>query len=358
MQGGWRIKVLALDIDGVLTDGTTSVSSAGVDEKRLAFHDLDALSQARRAGMVVALVTGEEGEMVGRVAARCAVEHVWQGAKDKAAALDALCKRLGVTPGEVCYVGDGDRDAPALTRAGLGLAPANATPAAKAAARRVLAHAGGAGAVAEAVRLLLALADDAELAPALEQEARRIAVESLAAHERFLQESLPLVVQMARAIHRALSAGGKILLCGSGESAAGARHVADALAGRFLREGEPWPVLALTMDTSRLACVGNDWDLADVFARQVRAHVRAGDVVVGISAGGGSANVLRALDDARARGAVAIGFGGGSGGQLAAHCDLCFLAPASATPRIQELHLLAWHAICEVVEAEMLKGCE
>ncbi|MBZ0297922.1 MAG: SIS domain-containing protein [Anaerolineae bacterium] len=347
------IRLLALDIDGVLTDGHATLSLEGEEIKRINFHDLDHLAQLQREGMPIVLITGESGPLVDAIAARFNVEYVLQSAKEKLAAVERVSTEFGIPLHEICYVGDSDRDAPALAAVGLGLAPANATPAAKSAASRVLSSLGGDGAAAEAARLVHQINTPAN---DYEDEIRRIAEASIAAHQRFVQESLPVVAQVAQAIARAIQGGGKIMLFGNGGSAADAQHVAGELVGRFLKESEPWPAMALTVDSSILTCVGNDWSFEDVFGRQVRALARPGDVVVGISTSGKSPNVLRGLDDGRARGCVAIGFTGAKGTVMQQHSDICFLAPADMTPRIQELHLLAWHAICEIVENTLMES--
>jgi D-sedoheptulose 7-phosphate isomerase len=346
------IKLLALDIDGVITDGRFTLSASGEEVKRVDFHDLDALSALMREGMPVVFITGEDTPIVHAVAQRFGVAHVIAGAKDKLGAVQQLAAERGIALSEMCYVGDSDRDAPALKVVGLGLAPANATPTAQAAADRVLTHAGGEGAVAEAIGLVRRLAANGAgtFTPAFE----RIVHDSIAAHHRLLGESLPVLAEVAQAFVHALQTGHKLLFFGNGGSAADAQHVAGELVGRFLRESEPWPAIALTTDTSILTAVGNDWDFTDVFARQVRALVRPGDVVIGISTSGSSPNVLRGLEVARACGATTIGFTGAGGGKLPAACDICFCAPADTTPRIQELHILAWHAVCEIVEAHLL----
>ena len=346
------IRLVALDIDGVLTDGTASL---GEDPcKRIAFHDLDAVTALRRAGLEIALVTGESDAMVDAVAGRFGIALVVRGAKDKAAALTELARECGVELAEVCYVGDSDRDAPALALAGLGLAPADATPAARAAADRVLGARGGAGAAAEAARLVLGLAAVAAGTEQRRTEIARIVADSIEAHRRLLDGPLEVLARVAYELVAAIASGRKVLLFGNGGSAADAQHVAGELVGRFACESEPWPAIALTTDTSILTCVGNDWSFAEVFRRQVRALARPGDVAVGISTSGRSENVLRGLAAARERGAVTIGFTGSRPGPLAEATDVCFCAPADATPRIQELHLLAWHAICEVVERELV----
>ncbi len=155
------IRVLALDIDGVLTSGTVTIDDAGRELKTVSYRDIDAVFHAHRQGLTVALVTGEDSPWVDQIVKRLGVLHVWRGAKDKGRALNNLCAELHVTLDEVCYVGDSVRDADALAAAGLGLAPADASPSAIRAADRVLLHKGGDGAVAEAVDIVLGVGSPA-----------------------------------------------------------------------------------------------------------------------------------------------------------------------------------------------------
>jgi D-sedoheptulose 7-phosphate isomerase len=349
------IQVLALDIDGVLTDGTALLTECGGEEKRFSFRDLDAVTQAKNAGLKVVLVTGEDSPAVDLTSKRFGIQQVMRGAEDKLAALKRLAAEFGVSPGEVCYIGDSERDAPALAAAGLALAPANASPSARAAAHRVLSSAGGYGAVAEAVTLLLNLNGNGTQQQSYQTAIRDTLADSLNAHQRLLDRSLPVLAQVASEFIKAIRGGWKILLFGNGGSAAEAQHVAGELVGRFARESDPWPAVALTTDTSILTAVGNDWDFSEIFARQVRALAKPGDVVVGISTSGRSLNVLRGLEEGKRRGAITIGFTGAEGGPIGQYSDICFRAPADTTPRIQELSLLAWHSICELVEQVLVE---
>lgn len=353
-----NILLLALDVDGVLTDGSVNITPSGEESKGIAFRDLDALARARKAGLRIALVTGEEGPLVMAIAAKAGAEFVLPAAKDKAAALEALSANAAVPLSSICFVGDADRDAMAFPMVGLSLAPADASRAARRTASRVLSARGGAGAVEEAVELLLSEGDQGDLRPGFENTLRRITEDSLRAHEKLILESIPTLAEIASLITRSLKAGRRILFCGNGGSAADAQHVAAELVGRFALEREPFPALALTTDTSILTAVGNDWDFKDIFARQVRAHARHGDIVVGISTSGKSPNVVRALEVARDCGAVTVAFTGRNGGAVAKAADYSFKAPDAATPRVQELHLLAWHGICEIVEAAMVSRSE
>jgi D-sedoheptulose 7-phosphate isomerase len=345
------IEVLALDVDGVLTDGRVVFSASGEETKGIALRDLDAITRARREGLRVALVTGESGPLVDAIARRLSVDAVIAGAKDKRVGLIQLCDRLAVPSDRVCFVGDADRDALAFSAVGLALAPADASLRARRAAQRVLTQNGGAGAVAEAIELILSARENVALKAHGERALRRIVEDSIRAHQKLLEESLSGLSEIACELLNCLKAGGKIMFCGNGGSAADAQHVAAELVGRFAIEREPYPAIALTTDTSILTAVGNDWDFRDVFARQVRALARPGDIVVGISTSGRSPNVVRALEAAREKGATPIAFVGRNGGPIKKAADFAFQAPDSSTARIQELHILAWHGISEIVEA-------
>lgn len=150
-----HIRLLALDIDGVLTDGTVYLDETGRESKRLSYRDIDAIFQAHRAGLRLALLTGENTPWVEMIARRLQITLVYAGAKDKVAALRRLAIDANVPVEEIAYIGDSDRDAPALRMAGLGLTPADATPAAQKAADIVIESPGGQGVVAKVVAMIL-----------------------------------------------------------------------------------------------------------------------------------------------------------------------------------------------------------
>lgn len=149
------------------------------------------------------------------------------------------------------------------------------------------------------------------------------------------------------------SAGGKVLLFGNGGSAGDAQHIAAELLSRYRFDRAPLPALALTVDTSVLTAVGNDYGYEQIFARQVAGLAKEGDVVVGLSTSGRSPNVVEGLRVARAAGAVTIGFTGENPRDMGPLCDIVLAVPSSSTPLIQQVHLAAGHAICEQVEARL-----
>ena len=161
---------------------------------------------------------------------------------------------------------------------------------------------------------------------------------------------LALLDKMADAVTQAIRGGGKLLIAGNGGSAGDAQHMAAEFTGRMLYDRAPLAAIALHVDTSALTAIGNVYGFAHVFERQVQALARAGDVVLGLSTSGRSDNVLRALAAGRAMGLVTMGFTGASGGEMATHADLLLRAPSSLTPIIQQIHMVAGHLLCALVE--------
>jgi D-sedoheptulose 7-phosphate isomerase len=155
------------------------------------------------------------------------------------------------------------------------------------------------------------------------------------------------------AIYSSLAAGGQLLLAGNGGSAADAQHITAELTGRFLRERKPIRAMALHVNTSALTAIGNDYGYERVFARELTAHARPGDVLLAISTSGNSANILHAIEAARECKVVVIGLTGESGGKLRTVCDLCLCVPSKSTARIQEMHITIGHAICELLEERL-----
>ena len=157
---------------------------------------------------------------------------------------------------------------------------------------------------------------------------------------------------VAEEIKKALAAGHKVLFCGNGGSAADSQHLAAEFVGRFQKERRGLPAIALTVDTSILTAVGNDYGYDKVFVRQVEALAQAGDVLVGISTSGNSANVVEAIELAKAKGVYCVGMTAAGGGKMAMLCDECIAVPAKITARAQEMHILIGHILCELVDGE------
>jgi D-sedoheptulose 7-phosphate isomerase len=175
--------------------------------------------------------------------------------------------------------------------------------------------------------------------------------ESVEAQQGLLQPPVvAAVVSAAEAITGALRDGGKVLAFGNGGSAADATHFAAELVGRYLLERDGLPAISLSDNTSALTAISNDYGYERVFARQVEALGRPGDVALGISTSGRSANVLAGLMAARAGGLATLALTGGDGGSMREAADVCIAVPSAETPRVQEGHTLVAHILCELVE--------
>ena len=168
--------------------------------------------------------------------------------------------------------------------------------------------------------------------------------------ERLEQDIAPLIAEMVSLLSDAFTRGNKLLVMGNGGSAADSQHFVAEIVGRFKMERRALPAVALSTDTSILTAVGNDYGFDAVFSRQVEALAAPGDVVVGISTSGNSPNVLKALNEAKARGCRTIGLLGRDGGSIRAVCDLALVVPSTDTPRIQEGHATIIHIVCDLVE--------
>jgi D-sedoheptulose 7-phosphate isomerase len=175
------------------------------------------------------------------------------------------------------------------------------------------------------------------------------AVEKASADAKFMTS----VVGAAERVAASLKNGGKVLLAGNGGSAADAQHIAAELVGRFVNDRAPLAAVALTTDTSALTAIGNDYGFEQVFARQVSALARPGDVFIGISTSGKSPNIVAALNAARKLGMVNIGMTRDTTTPMHALCDVTIGVPATETALIQQIHITAAHAICHLVEREL-----
>ena len=170
---------------------------------------------------------------------------------------------------------------------------------------------------------------------------------------RFAREHADRIVEVARLIGRAFKEGHKVLLFGNGGSSTDASHIAAEFVGRYHRDRAPLPAIALGTDMAALTCIANDYDYAEIFARQVRAHGQKGDIAIAISTSGNSPNVLRGVEAAREIGLITVGWTGGKGGKLASLVDHCFIVPSTVTARIQESHITLGHVLCELIEEDV-----
>lgn len=185
---------------------------------------------------------------------------------------------------------------------------------------------------------------------AVEEEILNFFKESGEIKERFVRESLASLTAVIRTIAQAMEAGNKVLLFGNGGSAADAQHIAAEFVNRISMERPPLPAISLVTDASVLTSISNDYSFSEVFAKQIKALGRAGDIAMGISTSGNSVNVVRAFEVAREVGIITVALTGNNGGAIAEMADYTLIVPSDKTPRIQEAHITVGHVICEMVE--------
>jgi D-sedoheptulose 7-phosphate isomerase len=191
-------------------------------------------------------------------------------------------------------------------------------------------------------------------------ETKKYITEAIETHKKmtadFEKTGIETIAGIAETITTALKQEGTVYLCGNGGSAADAQHIAGEFVGRFTRERKPLAAVAFSTDTSVLTCVANDYSYEQVFARQAEALVRKGDILWSFSTSGTSANVIAAARIAKEKGARVIAFTGRSGSKLQQMADICLCADVESTARTQEIHQLAYHIICDLVESGFANG--
>lgn len=181
---------------------------------------------------------------------------------------------------------------------------------------------------------------------------------SIDVKERILNDAnlLLKINETAELIVKTYKQGGRVFFCGNGGSAADAQHLAAELSGRFYFDRPPLAAEALHVNTSYITAVANDYAYDVIFSREVEAFCKEGDVLVGISTSGNSANVLKAFETAKGKGVLTIAMTGESGGKMASISDILINIPSNDTPRIQESHITIGHIICQIVEEELFQS--
>ena len=181
-------------------------------------------------------------------------------------------------------------------------------------------------------------------------------LEEFSAHQqtilKVIETMQPVLLDAAELVVNTFNSGGKVLICGNGGSAADAQHFAAELTGRYKTERKGLPGIALTTDTSALTAIGNDYGFDRVFDRQVEALAQKGDLLIAISTSGNSENVINAIKMAKKMSCKTIGLAGRNGGAMNELCDINLVVPSDDTPRIQEMHILFIHTICQIVDDE------
>ena len=346
------IELIVFDIDGVITDGSVIIDSGGNEQKQINLKDIDAIFELHRRGYKLAAITGEDTEIVNYFEKRFPWEYFYRGNKTKKETMQQIEQGTGIDRKSICYVGDGKYDVEPLTYAGLGLCPANAIDRAKNAVDIILQNDGGRGCVWEIISILEKYND----AGCAQQYFFRRLEEHTNIFKKLAsdQELTDTVMKIGDRIISILEKHGGIYLCGNGGIATDAQHIAAEFISRFYRERPGLNAEALSVNTSTITAIGNDYSFERVFARQLEAKAHQGDMLIGISTSGSSKNVLEALRYAQKNGLVSVlMMGGFEDPELDDVADYIIKIPSLITPRIQEAHIFIGHVIAEYVEYRM-----
>jgi D-sedoheptulose 7-phosphate isomerase len=330
------IQTVLFDIDGVLTDGFMYVDNEGETNKRFSYEDLDAFTRLKNAGYKVGFISGEKDEFTEFVKQKFKPDIFVEGSKDKLADFKTI---KTVCPQTTFYVGDSKKDSGLLAYVRYGFVPKDAAlcwP-------NVLDVPGGQGVIANVAEVVL-------------DERRSIGAGAGLLKAVLKELDIIEIVSAAKAITHNLRQGRRLLICGNGGSAAQAQHMAAELVGRYKQERKPIEAIALTTDTSIITSLANDYSFDKVFARQVEALGRHGDVLIAISTSGKSKNILQAVEAAKERLMLVVGLSGQTPIEGAGY-NIKVSFPGADTPRIQEAHLFVIHQLCEYLETR-LGGCE
>ena len=349
-----KIELIVFDIDGVITDGSMIIDSNGVELKKVNLQDVDAIFELRNRGFKLAAITGEDTDIVNYFEKRFPWEYFYRGSKTKRDAMQQIEGSTGISREHICYVGDGKYDVEPLKYAGLGVCPANAIDKAKSASDMILQNDGGKGCIWELLNIL----EDYNAG----NTASNYFYRRLEEHNNIFKkiatdrDLISTVMSVGDKIIGAFHKGGRLFLCGNGGSAADAQHIATEFVSRFYKERPGLNAEALTVNTSTLTAVGNDYSFERVFARQLEAKAKAGDIIIGISTSGRSKNVLEALRYAKDNNITTVLLTGSYDiPDRDIMCDHIIRVPAKITPRIQEAHIFIGHVIAEYVEWKMFR---
>lgn len=346
------IELIVFDIDGVITDGSVIIDSNGNEQKQVNLKDIDAIYELHRRGYKLAAITGEDTEIVNYFEKRFPWKYFYRGNKTKKETMQQIEQGTGIGRENICYVGDGKYDVEPLSYAGLGLCPANAIDKAKNAADIILQNDGGKGCLWEIISILEKYND--------ESSSHNYFFRRLEEHTNIFkklasdQELTDTVMEIGDKMISILEKGGGIYLFGNGGSAADAQHIATEFISRFYKERPGLNAEALSVNTSTLTAIGNDYSFERVFARQLEAKAKSGDMVIGITTSGTSKNVLEALRYAEKNELVSVlMMGGFEDPELVGVADYIIKVPSLITPRIQEAHIFIGHVMAEYVEHRM-----
>lgn len=355
-----NIKVIITDIDGVITDGKMYVDALGNEMKSISFKDLDALGMFKEQGYILGCITGEDiifDKFLKSMSSY--LDFIKVGCKNKLSALYEAMEKYHVELHDICYIGDGKYDIPILQKVGCAVCPNDAINEVKDICNLILKRNAGEGCLAELYtyfntiqkkhlleRKRAELYEDFHLKDRLEEH--ETVLKKIMCDSRYLHN----IEKAINIILISYNKGGNLFLCGNGGSAADAQHLAAELVGRFYFERKGLYAEALTTNSSIITALANDYSYDYIFERQIESKSKKGDVLIGITTSGNSENIYRAFIKAKKIGVFTVLMTGNitETTNILKYTDCLLDVPSNNTPRIQEMHIIIGHIICENIE--------
>lgn len=356
-----NIHMLLFDIDGVLTDGRKYIDGKNTEIKSVALKDLDALVLFRDAGYKLGCITGEDNAFSNSFVGMSELDYVKVGCKEKDKVLIEIEEKFHIISSQICYIGDGKYDISLLKKVGLAVCPHDAIQEVKNISAIILDMSGGQGCIAELYTRFQKLENirskplinDLKI---LDTIKKRINEHNEIVNKIYKDYELLNVIQtVCQKIIKSYKTKGQLFLCGNGGSAADAQHIAAELVGKFYLERKAYSAEALSTNTSIITALANDYNYNMIFARQMEAKGKKGDVLIGITTSGKSPNIFNAFKQAKVKEILTVLMTGeiNSYIPIIEYTDYVIKIPSDDTARIQEGHILIGHILCEIIELEL-----
>ena len=351
------IKIVVFDIDGVLTDGTYTVDSNGVESKKISFKDLDSFNLLKELNVETIFITSEKNKITEYFNHKFKPDVFYDGVKDKYKVLKRYIQKNNISFSEICYIGDGKKDIKCIKSAGLSICPSNAIDEVKKKSTIVLNTTGGNGVAYSVYKIIenIFQKDNKKTKEEKENSFDSILDNHIEIVNR-IKNNIELQNDVKKAVNimiKSLKNNGKILACGNGGSAADSQHFVAELMSRFMFDRKSIPAIALTTNTSIITSIGNDYTYDRIFARQIEGLGQKTDVLLAITTSGSSENIKLAIEESLKKGMKVVLI-------TSEKCNIyneniiTIKIPSSDTPRIQEFHIIVIHHICELIESELL----
>ncbi|RII33942.1 SIS domain-containing protein [Clostridium chromiireducens] len=348
------IKLIIFDIDGVITDGSIIVDEEGREQKKINLKDIDAIFELKSRNYIISAITGENSKIVTYFEKRFPWDYFYCGKKNKIEVIKEIEKQSKIKAEEICYIGDGKYDIHPLKYAGLGVCPKDAISKAKKSANVILQNRAGEGCLWELIPIIEDYNNEKSSQNYFYKRlAEHVDIFKIMASDKKLIDD---VMKIGDNLISLLSNKNQVFLCGNGGSAADAQHIATEFISKFYKERQALNAEALTVNTSTLTAVGNDYSYNRIFVRQLEAKAKKGDMLIGISTSGRSKNVLEALRYGKKEELITVMLMGDYYNEEVEYIsDYVIKIPSKITPRIQEAHIFVGHLIAEYVECGILK---